>query len=101
MMTSAFEGWGLTLTEAQQCGCVPIVFDTYASLPDIVTDGRNGFVIPEGDIDQYVARLTQLMRDEDLRNQMAKDAMMDCQRYTPQKVAEQWNNLFNELVNQK
>ena len=101
IMTSAFEGWGLTLTEAQQCGCVPIVFDTYASLPDIVTDGRNGFVIPEGDIDQYVARLTQLMRDEDLRNQMAKDAMMDCQRYTPQKVAEQWNNLFNELVNQK
>lgn len=98
MMTSAFEGWGLTLTEAQQCGCVPVVFDTYASLPDIVTDGKNGFIVPEGDIDQYVARLAQLMSDEDLRNKMGENAHTDCQRYTPQKVAEQWHKLFTELI---
>jgi len=101
MMTSAFEGWGLTLTEAQQCGCVPIVFDTYASLPDIVEDGRNGFVVPEGDMNQYVVRLTQLMNDESLRKEMAENAMIDCRRYTPKKVAEQWHQLFNELLNQK
>lgn len=98
MMTSAFEGWGLTLTEAQQCGCVPIVFDTYASLPEIVTDGRNGYIVPEGNVNQYVARLTQLMNDERLREQMAKNAMEDCQRYTPKKVAEQWHKLFTELA---
>lgn len=98
MMTSAFEGWGLTLTEAQQCGCVPIVFDTYASLPDIVTDGRNGFTVSEGDIDQYVARLTQLMNDEDMRKQMGENARVDCQRYTPKKVAERWHELFTELA---
>ena len=101
MMTSAFEGWGLTLTEAQQCACVPIVFDTYASLPDIVDNGRNGFVVPEGDVIQYIERLTQLMNDAVLREEMAANAIIDCQRYTPQKVAEQWNNLFNELANQK
>ena len=101
MMTSAFEGWGLTLTEAQQCGCVPIVFDTYASLADIVDNGRNGFVVPEGEIDQYVDRLTQLMKDESLRTEMGKNAYVDCQRYTPRKVAEQWHKLFTELVKQK
>lgn len=100
MMTSAFEGWGLTLTEAQQCGCVPIVFDTYASLSDIVEDGRNGFVVPEGNIDEYVARLTLLMDDASLFQKMAENAMIDCQRYTPQKVALRWNTLFNELVKQ-
>lgn len=100
MMTSAFEGWGLTLTEAQQCGCVPIVFDTYASLSDIVEDGRNGFVVPEGNIDEYVERLTQLMDDASLFQKMSENAMIDCQRYTPQKVALQWNTLFNELVKQ-
>lgn len=101
MMTSAFEGWGLTLTEAQQCGCVPIVFDTYASLSDIVENGRNGFVVPEGNIDEYVARLTQLMDDASLCRKLAENAMTDCQRYTPQKVALQWNTLFNELLNHK
>lgn len=45
MMTSKSEGWGLTLTEAQQYGCVPIAFDTYASLHEIITDRFNGFII--------------------------------------------------------
>ena len=98
MMTSAFEGWGLTLTEAQQCGCVPIVFDTYASLPDIVEDGKSGFIIPEGNINEYVARLTQLMNDESLRKKMGENAYKDCQRYTPKKVSEQWHKLFKELA---
>lgn len=98
MMTSAFEGWGLTLTEAQQCGCVPIVFDTYASLSDIVVDGRNGYIVQEGDIDQYIARLKELMENDELRKQMAETAMRDCKRYTPQVVAAKWDKLFNDLV---
>jgi len=101
MMTSAFEGWGLTLTEAQQNGCVPIAFNTYASLPDIITDGRNGYIVPEGDVHQYIARLTQLMEDETLRKEMGQNAAADCQRYTPQKVAAKWNKLFTELAKQK
>ena len=39
MMTSQSEAWGLTLTEAQQMGVVPVAFNTYASLRDIITDG--------------------------------------------------------------
>lgn len=35
MMTSSFEGWGLTLTEAQQYGCVPLAFHSFASLTDM------------------------------------------------------------------
>ena len=101
MMTSAFEGLPMTILEAQQNRCVPVVFDTFASLPDVVSNGRNGFVIPEGDVDQYVARLTQLMNDESLCKEMGENALIDCQRFAPQKVAEQWNSLFNELVNQQ
>lgn len=35
-MTSAFEGFGMTLVEAQQYGVVPIVMDSYKSLHDII-----------------------------------------------------------------
>ena len=50
MMTSSFEGWGLTLTEAQQYGCVPLAFHSFASLTDIITDKVNGFAISVGRI---------------------------------------------------
>ena len=53
MLTSSFEGWGLTLTEAQQFGCVPLAFYSYASLPDIITDGKNGFMIPYPALEVY------------------------------------------------
>lgn len=98
MMTSACEGFPMTIMEAQQCGCVPVVFDTFASLKDVVTDGRNGFIVPEGNIEEYVARLTQLMNDESLCKEMAENAIKDCQRFAPDKVAEQWHKLFTELV---
>lgn len=101
MMTSACEGFPMTLIESQQCGCVPVVYDTFASLTDVVTDRRNGFVVKEGDQESFAARLMQLMNDEGLREQMAKNGYQDCQRYTSHKVAEQWNNLLNELANQK
>jgi len=45
IMTSKFEGFGMTLTEAQQNGCVPIVFDNFDTLHDIVINNYNGFII--------------------------------------------------------
>lgn len=97
LMTSAFEGWGLTLTEAQQCGCVPIVFNTYSSLSDIVEHNRNGLIIEEGDVKQYVASLKKLMHDDSLRQRLAQNAAEDCLRYTPQKIAAKWDALFRDL----
>lgn len=97
LMTSAFEGWGLTLTEAQQCGCVPIVFNTYSSLSDIVEHNRNGLIVAEGDVKQYVASLRTLMHDDSLRQRLALNAAEDCLRYTPQKVAAKWDALFRDL----
>ena len=68
MMTSRSEAWGLTLTEAQQMGVVPIAFDTYASLRDIITDGVDGEIIAEGDVDGYVRCVLNLMQDDVTRN---------------------------------
>lgn len=101
IMTSACEGFPMTLLESQQCGCVPVVYDTFASLKDVVTDGRNGFVVKDGDRESFAERLIQLMNEEGLRKQMAENGYIDCQRYTSEKIAEQWDKLFKELVNQK
>lgn len=96
MMTSRSESWGLTLTEAQQMGVVPIAFDTYASLRDIITDEENGIIIEEGDIDSYVNRIKKLMSDSDLRQQMAKQAIASSQRFSQKRIAEMWWELLSK-----
>ena len=65
MMTSAFEGFGMTLVEAQQYGVVPLAMDTYGSLHDIITDGQNGEIIADNDLDEYARRLRVLMENSE------------------------------------
>lgn len=95
MMTSSFEGWGLTLTEAQQMGCVPIAYHTFASLTDIITDGENGCVIPERDEEQYVKRIEKLMSDEALRRKMEEGAINSAHRFSQDAIVDQWERLMN------
>ena len=97
MMTSASEGWGLTLTEAQQFGCVPIAFDSYLSLHDIITNEENGCIVPEGDINAYVHTLLYLMKYTDVRMQMARSCIVSAHRYGIEKVVENWEALLSEL----
>jgi len=96
LMTSRSESWGLTLTEAQQMGVVPIAFDTYASLLEIITDGENGVVIEEGDVDSYVNRIKELMSDSMLRKRMARQAITSSQRFSQERIAEMWWKLLSE-----
>lgn len=97
LMTSRSESWGLTLTEAQQMGVVPIAFDTYASLREIITDGENGVVIMEGDVDGFVHHMLELMQNEELRQRIAWQAIISSQRFSQERIAKMWWKLFSVI----
>lgn len=90
MMTSRSEGWGLTLTEAQQFGVVPIAFNSYASLEDIITDGVDGIVIPECDEQMYVKELLSMISQKERREAMALNAIQNCIRFSQEAIVKQW-----------
>lgn len=97
MLTSSFEGWGLTLTEAQQYGCIPLAFNSYASLTDIITDGENGFIIPDNDINEYTERIKMIMKNEELRKEMAQKAIESSKRFEIKAICDKWKKLLDEL----
>lgn len=94
LMTSSFEGFPMTLVEAAQFGCVPVVYDSFSSLSDVVTDGENGFVIPEGDELSYLDRMYQLMDDGDLLHSMSDKALEYCQRFSQATVCDMWRKIL-------
>ena len=98
MMTSAYEGWGITLTEAQQMGVVPIAWHSYASLPDIIDDGINGVIVPDRDEEAYYNRLSALMEDKKGRESMAANAIRSSQRFSGEKIGDQWLALFSSML---
>lgn len=97
MMTSAVEGWGLTLTECMQRAVVPFVFDSYAALHDIVNDGFDGCIIPDNDIQQYANRMIELMDNRVERERMALNGLQSCQRFAVDNVVKQWVKLIESL----
>ena len=62
-------------------GVVPIAFDSYASLREIITDGENGAVITEGNVNDYVSRLKELIRNAEL--------------FSQERIAEKWWRLLS------
>lgn len=94
LMTSRVEGWGLTLTEAMQNGTVPIAFDAYAALRDIVDDGETGVVVPNGDIAALAKATLHLMVAPAHRKILAANAVASCQRYRLDAVLNQWESIL-------
>ncbi len=97
----AAEGWGMVLVEAQSMGCVPIAFDSYSALHDIITDGRTGYIIPECNMDEYINKLSVLMTNDDLRVQMATQCVDSVSRFNPQTIANEWLSLMNKVYQRK
>lgn len=98
LMTSEFEGWGITLTEAQQHGVVPVAFDTYESLQDIVDDGETGFIVPRGNNAAYAERVLLLMRDPDMRERMGRAAAESTLRFSDDIIAEKWEEALKRAI---
>lgn len=97
MMTSAVEGWGLTLTESMQTGVVPIAFDSYPALHDIITDRYDGCIISDNDLNAYAECMEELMCNHKERERIARNGLESCKRFEINKIVEQWAKLIENL----
>ncbi len=97
MMTSAVEGWGLTLTESMQTGVVPIAFDSYPALHDIITDRYDGCIIPDDDLEAYANCMEELMCNPEERERIARNGLVSCRRFEINIIVEQWATLIESL----
>jgi len=97
MMTSRSEGWGLTLTEAQQMGVVPLAFNSYRSAVDIINDEENGYLTEPFNLSSYAEKLLSLMDNDNLRNEMAKNAIETSHRFERKNVVEKWNDFLEQI----
>jgi glycosyltransferase involved in cell wall biosynthesis len=70
VMASFAEGLPVVLMEAMAAG-VPVVATRIAGIPELVDDGRNGFLVPPGDPEKAATAVRQLLEDSELRNRFA------------------------------
>ena len=96
MMTSDSEGLPLALIEAGTFGLPSVHFDI-PGLEDLISDGENGFVLPQDDLDAMAARICELLSDPELRRRMGQRAQELARRFDQARVCRRWED-FIELV---
>ena len=90
-MTSIFEGFPMCLTEAMQFGCVPVAFDSFSAVYDIIKPGETGELVKS-----YVGKLIHLIDDETYRKKLSKNAFQYVKRYDIANILPKWIELIEK-----
>lgn len=93
--TSEYEGLPLSILEAQAYGVVPIVFGSYASVFDVISNYENGVIVENfGDVTDFSKKLKDLMYNEDYRTELSRNSSNSMNRFSPEQIAKQWIQLL-------
>ena len=96
-MTSAFEGFGNVLIEAQSYGCVPVLFNSYSAAQDIINHNKDGILVTPFDINEYIEQTKKLIDDPEKLNKMKLNAYENVSRFSFNKTYLRWYSIFNDL----
>ena len=95
-MTSNYEGFSMVLIEAMQYGCVPFVFNSFASLPDIIDDKVNGYVITPFDEGEYVQKIKEfILLSKKNKEIISVKAMEKSREFDVRRVGQRWIELID------
>lgn len=96
-LPSYAEGLPMSLLEAMSAG-LPVVATPVGGIPDAVTDGVEGLLVPPGDVEALATALSQLAAGADLRRDMGQAALRKFQSvYSADIVVPQLEVLYGEL----
>jgi glycosyltransferase involved in cell wall biosynthesis len=84
------EPFGLTVIEAQACGC-PVVVTKSGALPELVDEGKTGFVA------KYLQDLPEIMKF-DFSRIKPEDCRSQAEKFSRESMAKQYIKLYEELL---
>ncbi len=97
VMTSRWEGFPMSVTEALEAGLPVVAFDIPAMEP-LVSDNIEGLIVPSFDNVKFADALKKLASNEEKRVRMSCSAIQKALSLDPQNVALIWDSVFKELT---
>ncbi|WP_424235998.1 N-acetyl-alpha-D-glucosaminyl L-malate synthase BshA [Bhargavaea ginsengi] len=101
MLVSEKEAFGLVLIEAMACG-VPCIGSDIGGIPEVIEDGKNGFIRPLGDIEGYAESAIRILKDPELAAKFSEDAMRSVrERFSSERIVREYESAYYELLERK
>ncbi|MBU9723921.1 MULTISPECIES: N-acetyl-alpha-D-glucosaminyl L-malate synthase BshA [Bacillaceae] len=98
LLLSEKESFGLVLLEAMACG-VPVIGTNIGGIPEVIEDGKNGFICPLGDIESITKRAIQILTDDKLHQEMSEYAVNKVtEDFHLEKIVRQYEDIYHQAL---
>ncbi len=98
LFPSVREGFGLVVAEAMSCG-LPIVASDTSAIPELVIDGKGGFLCEPGNSDAFAEKINLLAEMPELRREMGEFNRARVERYfTRERMIREYTELFDRIL---
>ncbi|EAL3516942.1 glycosyltransferase family 4 protein [Campylobacter coli] len=96
VMTSYFESFGMVLIESANYSIPSISFDIHSGPKEIIENKKSGFLIEDGNLQEFADKICLLMDNENLRKQMGQNAKEKIQNeFSKEIIMQKWIKLIN------
>ncbi len=100
VLPSLEEGFGSALLEAMACG-VPVAASNVGGVPELITHGTTGWLMPPADAAAIARRIDELLRDPAEAERVARAAQRFVQEhFSPLRMAAEVGRIYDRLIAQ-
>lgn len=98
LVTSRYEGLPLVILEAHSYGIPVVSFACKCGPRDLITDGVDGFLVEDNDIDVFAYKVMELIGNISKRKEMGNAAYKSSLDYSKERIMNRWIDLFNSML---
>ncbi|MEO0076612.1 MAG: glycosyltransferase family 4 protein [candidate division WOR-3 bacterium] len=98
LLPTRLEGFGYAIAEAMACG-KPVVTTNCSSLPEIVSDGENGFLCEMDNVADFVDKIRFLADNPQVREEMGiRNRQKIVENFNLEKMGKEYNQLYKRVI---
>ena len=97
LLPSATESFGLAALEAMACA-VPVIASAAGGIPEVVEDGKTGFLAPPGDVATMADRALRVLEHPDEHARLRQHATQRALEFSADKVVPRYESLYQEVL---
>ena len=95
LLTSEYEGFGLVIVEAMSYGVVPVVYNSFKTASDLISNGYNGVLVEKPfETQKFKKAIQDLMDDADYLNAMSHNGRVVSEEFSMDNVVKEWYNVI-------